>query len=241
MRVKFDGVSNALFAIACVVVIVVGGLQLRDRLTASTKSSQQSTSKPALSRPPVEAVGNVAIDIGQATVKSQRTPGIALVEFSDLQCPFCGQYTRNTYAQIERDFVDTGFVLYAVFNFSIEHTHPLALKAAESVECAGQQGRFWEMRDLLFRDQRALAPQELVIDARKLELRIDTFERCMMGTTLSRLRQQTDIAKSSGVESTPTFFIGRVESSTVHATTRILGAQPYETFALVLKSALAQR
>ena len=238
MQIKFDGVSNVLFAIACLVVIAVGGLQLRDRLKGSVSLPTSKASAPAPLFGPAE---DININVSNATVKSRGTPAISIIEFSDFQCPFCGEYARNTYALIERDFVDSGLVAYAFFNFPMERTHPLALHAAESAECAGRQQKFWQMHDVLFRDQRALMLSDLVDHARRLELRVPDFQECMAGTMLPKIRGQVDVGRRSGVNSTPTFFIGRLDSGTVHAATRLLGTQSYKAFAAALKAALAQK
>src|ERR1017187_3493654 len=102
-------------------------------------------------------MSGVDTQIGDFT-KPLGTASLAIVEFSDFQCPFCGWYARDTYAELNREFITTGKVAYGFRNFPLEHAHPMALLAAETAACAGFQGRFWEMHDMLFSNQRALAP-----------------------------------------------------------------------------------
>lgn len=100
-------------------------------------------------KPPLENVfvSTDAPDAGQKTAK------VTMVEFSDYQCPFSGRYFNQTLSQVMDEYVKTGKVRYVFRDFPLESIHPLALKAAEAAHCAGDQGKYWEMHDQLYKNQ----------------------------------------------------------------------------------------
>jgi protein-disulfide isomerase len=232
MARAIDTLSNLLFSGACIVIIAVGGFQLRDRLFGQEKTAARPIG--------FETVDNLVIPVDQANVKSIKAPKVALIEFSDFQCPFCGQYARDTFPRIERDFVDAGLVEYVFFNFPLEGVHPDALNASQSAECAGRQAKFWDMHTSLFNGQHALKTQNLLDQGRGIGLDLQAYEDCLEGATLPRIRAQRDWADRAGVRSTPSFYIGRIESqNNVRALYKLAGAQPYEAFANLLRQVLA--
>lgn len=85
-------------------------------------------------------------------VKGDANAPVTIIEFTDYQCPFCSRHFEQTFGQIESEYIDTGKVKYVVRDFPLGF-HPNAQKAAEAAECAGDQGRYWEMHDQLFSNQ----------------------------------------------------------------------------------------
>lgn len=77
---------------------------------------------------------------------------VTLVEFSDFECPFCARHFSQTYPQLKSEYIDTGKLKYVFKHFPLSF-HPNAQKASEAAECAGDQGKFWEMHDLIFQSQ----------------------------------------------------------------------------------------
>ena len=84
---------------------------------------------------------------------------------------------RETYAQIKKDYIDTGKIRYATLDMPLESIHKLAFKAAEATHCAEDQGKFWEMSHRLFEQQRVLEPWKAHAEA--LGLDVAKFEACM--------------------------------------------------------------
>ena len=99
---------------------------------------------------------NVVMDLGKRPGKGEADAKLTLVEVLDYQCPYCGQFNRETMPQIERDYVETGKVRYVVVNLPLEAMHKSAFKAAEAAACAGEQGKFWEMHERLFNNQQII-------------------------------------------------------------------------------------
>jgi Na+/H+ antiporter NhaA len=136
---------------------------------------------------------------------SPRAP-LTLVEYGDFECPFCGRATGSV--EEVREFFGPR-LRYVFRHLPLADVHPAAELAAEAAEAAGAQGRFWEMHDLLFAHQDALAPDDLLGYARQLGLDEERFERDLReGVHGPRVRADVASAEASGVRGTPTFFIG---------------------------------
>jgi protein-disulfide isomerase len=130
---------------------------------------------------------------------------VTLVEYGDYECPHCGRAYPVVKA-IQRHF---GRRLRFVFrNFPLAEAHPHAAHAAEAAEAAGDQGRFWEMHDILFEHQQALDDRQLVEYARALGLDTSRLQHDLE-TDAHRKRVREDFMSGlrSGVNGTPTFFI----------------------------------
>lgn len=165
--------------------------------------------------------------LGQA-----RAP-VTLVEFTDYQCPFCAQYMRETFPQIERDYIKTGKVRYVMRDFPIVGLHPQAFKGHEAARCAGDQGKRWEMHRRLFADQKAMGPTELEAHAQAIGLDLAKFRDCVRAEKYAAaIRKDLEEGNRVGVNGTPTFLLGRTEpSATAMKVSQIMsGAQPYERF-----------
>ena len=135
---------------------------------------------------------------------------VTLVEYGDFECPNCKQAQSAVKLLLERF---DGRVRVAFRNFPLEDVHPHALAAAEAAECAGGQGKFWPMHDLLFADQTHLKPKDLHGYAQRLALDMARFTAEMDDHVyLQRVREHLQSGVDSGVRSTPTFFVnGRIE------------------------------
>jgi protein-disulfide isomerase len=107
----------------------------------------------------------------------------------------------------------------------LEQIHTHALKAAAAAECAGQQGKFWQMHDALFTDQRRLEDASLAIHARDIDLDAAKFEQCLAGDVMDQVRQNVSRARGLAVSSTPTVFLGTVlPDGSVKVAQRLVGA-----------------
>jgi len=172
-------------------------------------------------------------------IRRHGTPKLAIVEFSDFQCPFCGRYARETFPLVDREFVATGSVEYVFRHFPLEAIHPSALKASEASECAGRQGKRWEMHDKIFANQQALSEASLRGYASELRLDGRTFDECLEGSAVPLIKADQAEGQRLGVQSTPTFFIGTVQSDgSIALVKKIPGALPYATLKAELRKLL---
>ena len=129
---------------------------------------------------------------------------VTLVEYGDLECPFCGQAEPV----VRELLADIGDLRYVWRHLPLTDVHPRAQLAAEASEAASAQGKFWEMHDVLLDHQDTLSPKDLVEHARALGLDVDRFsEDLRRHTYASRIAEDVDGADLSGVSGTPTFFV----------------------------------
>ena len=133
------------------------------------------------------------------------SPAITLVEYGDYECP----YSRAAYRSVQQIERQLGDRLRFVFrHFPLREIHPHAQIAAEAAEEAAAQDRFWEMHDLLFARQHALAREDLIRYANDLGLDAEQF-KAALGEGRHRARIEEDVSSGtrSGVQGTPTLFI----------------------------------
>lgn len=128
-----------------------------------------------------------------------------LLIYGDYECPYTGKALISV-AQVRGELGDT--FIYAFRNFPLTEIHPHAFHAALAAEAADLQGKFWEMHDLLFRNQRALEDQDLAAHAAAAGLdaerfRLDFAER----RGLQRIEADVESGTRAGVEGTPSLFI----------------------------------
>jgi protein-disulfide isomerase len=172
---------------------------------------------------------NVAVAASNPSVGSASAP-ITLVEFSDYQCPYCGR-VEPTLKRLRAAYGDK--IRFVWKDFPLTQIHPLAFKASEAAHCAGDQGKYWELHDVLFSKQSELQLDDLKRHALTLGLKTDDFNQCLdSGKHAERVRDGVAEGGQLGVNSTPTVFInGR----------RFSGAQPYEVFAKAIDEELAAK
>lgn len=165
---------------------------------------------------------------------------IAIVEFSDFQCPFCARYHQQTFAAIKRDYIDTGKIRYVIKDYPLGF-HPEAIGAALAANCAAEQGAYWSMRDDLFQNQRQLGPQLYSSLAQKNNLDVQQFEACRSSSEQkSRIDKSTIYGQQLTVNGTPHFFIGNIENEQLVNVRRVAGAQPLSTFSTIIDALSAQ-
>jgi protein-disulfide isomerase len=133
---------------------------------------------------------------------------VIMVEYADFECPYCGL----AYPAVKKLENEVGDILAVVFrHFPLATVHPHAELAAEAAEAAGAQGRFWEMHDVLFENQDALAPGDLMEYAAALDLDEARFAQDLSEHRHApKVRDDFMSGVRSGVNGTPTFFVNGV-------------------------------
>ncbi|MBL0730024.1 thioredoxin domain-containing protein [Piscinibacter sp. HJYY11] len=130
------------------------------------------------------------------------------IEYGDFECPYCGA-AYPVLKKLEKEMPDTLAVVFR--HFPLVNVHPHAELAAEAAEAAGAQGRFWNMHDMLYEHQDALAPTDLLKYAIALHLDPKRFASDLSGhALLPKVVGDMNGGLRSGVQGTPTFFINGV-------------------------------
>ena len=145
---------------------------------------------------------------------------VIIYEFTDLQCPYCNR-ASSTLDQLEEEYGDRIAIVSLAKPLPF---HREAEPAARAALAAGKQGKFWEMRALLFENQRQMKgnPELFVKLANDLGLNIKKFERDMNDPAIAKqVKADLEMADKLGVSGTPTFFVNNK---------RLVGAQPFDRF-----------
>src|SRR3954453_16278303 len=168
------------------------------------------------------------VDTERDHIRGSMESLVPLVEYGDLECPYCGQ-AEPVVRELLRDFTD---LTYVWRHLPLDDVHPHARMAAEATEAADAQGAFWPMHDLLFEHQNALRFADLVGYAEELGLDTERFaEDVRRRAFAGRVASDVDSADLSGVSGTPTFFIngrrprGAFDLETLSAAVKVAGAR----------------
>lgn len=154
---------------------------------------------------------------------------LTMIEFTDLQCPFCNRFAVTTFDQLKKEFIDTGKVRFISRDFPLDF-HPFAMPAARASRCAGDQGKFWELRETLVKNAPSLSPAYITQQAAALKLDMKQFDSCVSGTQYdAAIRKDMTEGAGFSVNGTPTFFVGKTTAQGFEGL-RIVGAQPYAVF-----------
>ncbi|PRY11306.1 thioredoxin-like protein [Pontibacter ummariensis] len=130
---------------------------------------------------------------------------VTLVEYGDYQCPHCAQAHPLVKQLLEEKGDQVRFVYR---NFPLSQSHAMAKPAAQAAEAAGQQGKFWEMHDMIFENQKQLDQDSLNKFAESLDLDVGKFSKDKESEEVaSKVEEDFESGIRSGVNGTPSFFI----------------------------------
>ncbi len=162
-------------------------------------------------------------------VKGSANAPVTIVEFSDYECPYCRRFATETLPQIILKYVDTGKAKLIFRDFPLSF-HQNAQKAAEAAECAGDQGKYYEMHDKLFGN--GVAGGVGAFKQYAIELGLDTseFSQCLdSGKAAAEISRDFNDGQNLGVTGTPAFFINDKV---------VVGAQPFSVFEQIIEQEL---
>lgn len=178
--------------------ILLSGTELGSKTkTTTTTTTNAAANTNAAAADPTPSGTIDSKDVRNVTGKGDFT----LLEFSDLDCPFCKQF-HPTVEQILKDYDGKVKVAFMHFPLSI---HPGAQGAAEAAECAAEQGKFWEFVNDHFTAQSTNMTADQHADAaEKLGMNKDKFKKCLAdGTGKSRITSDAAMAQKFGAQGTP--------------------------------------
>jgi protein-disulfide isomerase len=158
---------------------------------------------------------------------------VVVVEYSDFQCPFCRRHVIDTQPTLDATFVETGEIMWVFKHFPLS-IHPQAPAAGLAAECAADQGKFWEMHEVLFDtipDWSISDPMPVFVDlATELGLDMAAFNACLGDAAVAQRVQEDMDAGAAFVRGTPTFIVLYEGQGSI-----IPGALPLERFTEILQ------
>lgn len=200
MRQAYRRAVGSVVAITAVCAVLFGcGAPARPDVETVTTGGGRPATSPASSRP---AAPN-PMSLGSALAT------LTIVEFSDYQCSYCRRFHAEVLPALRKAYIDTGKVQLLFKDFPLS-MHREALPAAVAGRCAGAQGKFWPMNELLFANQDRLAGALYPKLAATLELDVEVFNRCLLDPMLAAaIQRDQQQALDLGINATPGFLIGR--------------------------------
>jgi protein-disulfide isomerase len=178
---------------------------------------------------PAKVTMGTFLDNGSPILGSIDAP-ITLVEFGDYQCHFCNVFFHSTENKILQKYVETGKVKMIFKDFNI--IGPDSVNASHGAHCAKDQGLFWEYHDILYSNWTGenngwASSENLLKFAQEINLNVDQWSECMVnGDNSQIILSSNENARSLELTGTPAFFVIGPDGKT----TRLFGAQPFETF-----------
>ena len=236
---RFNPFYSTPIAIILGAVIVSGAILINGGYIKLGKLAGNLPSKtaPAPSAPSTPQPGQkVNVGQGHLPLKGNKTAKVAIVEFGDFRCPFCEKLFKDTEPKIIKDYVDAGKASFAFRHFAF--LGPASMVAANAVECANEQGKFWEFHDYLYQNQppesdtSIYTTDNMTAAAGKIGLNTDQFKSCLSANKYQK-NVDTDYSEgqTAGVNGTPATFING---------TLVSGAQPYASFKSLIDAELAK-
>jgi protein-disulfide isomerase len=181
----------------------------------------------------------VQVQLGKEFSLGRADAPVTVVEFNDLQCPFCARFHATTFPEIKKNYIDTGKVRFINRDLPLDDLHPQAIRAANAARCGGEQNKYWEVAAKIIENSGSLSPQSIDQYAKLAGVDMKKFQSCMeSGRNLDAIRESAQAARALGVSGTPSFVIGRVTGDTLDGQIYV-GALPYASFDAAIKGALA--
>jgi protein-disulfide isomerase len=160
--------------------------------------------------------------------RGPRAAPVTVVIFSDFQCPFCTR-VEPTLAQLQKAYPNDVRVVWKNYPLAM---HPQAMPAALAAEAAREQGKFWEMHDLMFQNQGQLAPAQFEAWAKQLGLDAKKFQAASAApSTRARVEEDARLGARFAAQGTPTLYVN---------CRQVVGAQPYEVFQKIVDEELGR-
>jgi protein-disulfide isomerase len=185
-----------------------GQKDLLAKLDNVEKAVQQIKAAPAAAaaRPQVDPNKVYNIPLTDAHMKGPKDAKVTIVEFSDFQCPFCKQATPLLDDVLKSYPKEVNLVFK---QFPLTSIHPNAMPAAKAAVAAGKQGKFWQMHDIMFENNRELTPDKLKEYATKVGLDVARWEKDMASPEVqAQIDREMQDARAADVTGTPTIFVG---------------------------------
>lgn len=189
---------------------------------------------------PKQGAKSVSINIANSPFIGDKSAEIAIVEFSDYQCPYCQRHFKQTLPEIEKNYIETGKVRYVMKQFPLGF-HAKARDASIAALCVEKlkPGKYIKAHEAIFGGEVSLDSASYQAFAKSLGIKSSKYDSCLNDKKIASIVDQ-DMAEgeSVGVSGTPAFLIGKIKNGKVVDGRLITGARPYSSFSRALDDLL---
>ena len=187
----------------------------------------------------LQAPTEVVVKFDGDYIKGDPNAPVTIVEFSDYQCSYCRRFHTEVLPKIDKEYISTGKVRYIFRDYPLSF-HKKAVPAAVAANCAGEQGKYWEMNDFLFNNPGKLDTEILIETSTDLGLDKTEFEACVKDDSKRReVDKDFDDGRSYGVRGTPTLFIGKTGNGKEMKATYIRGLKQFDSLKPIIEKNLS--
>ena len=215
--------------------------QIHQLLATQQAAAAAAPAKAAVAQAAAPSSDKVKMSVGKGWYAMGRDDApVTMVEFTDYQCPFCRKFERESFADLKKNYIDTGKVRFVSRDLPLEF-HPNAAPAAEAVRCAGEQHKFWEMHDAIMQDSATdLSADSILKYGDKVGLDATAFRACVADKKfVAAIQKDTTDAGTLGISGTPSFVIAKTATDQMDGV-RIVGAVPYTVYESTIKDMLGK-
>ncbi|MEJ2186310.1 MAG: DsbA family protein [Gemmatimonadota bacterium] len=200
--------GTRLFYVLLAIVAVAGVASIIYSLKGSGGAATQPIKLSGLDNP------RELYELATAVKQGPDNAPVKVVEFADYSCPACRQFDMNVLPDIKKKYLGTGKVQFIFYDFPLVEIHAHSFLAARAARCAGDQGKFWEFSDALFRSapnwaERRQAPtSDFENLAGTLGLDKGEFSSCLKSNKYADVvTANRRLAEQLGIDSTPTVIV----------------------------------
>jgi protein-disulfide isomerase len=184
----------------------------------------------------------VTLNVRGEPLRGSTNARVAVVVFSDFNCSHCAEFEREIYPKLEEQYLRTGKVRL-LFRDLPDRNDADALAKSEAARCAGEQGRFWDMHDVLYLDQSPYSVESSAKWISATGIEAEPFRACMESHRYrDPIRRSIALADRMGIRGTPTFLIGTCDDSgiVIRSEEIFTGVEPIKKFQAILDRLLKQ-
>jgi protein-disulfide isomerase len=183
-----------------------------------------------------DAPANSVLELKDLPTLGSQNARVAVVEFSDFQCPYCRRFNADVFAALKNEFINTGRIRYAFGHHPLQ-SHPLARFLAVASICAAKQTDFWDIHDAFFR-RNFVDEGDVAVFVKERGIKSQEFEQCVddRKSIDEKIENETALALELGLFGTPSFAIGAVTPDGRLSIKKLVsGAQSLDSFERVIR------
>jgi protein-disulfide isomerase len=201
---------------------------------------ERQQAKPAAAPQEEQPTRAKITDLSGVSMLGSKSAPLTIVEYTDYQCPFCQRFHVTAFSELKKEYIDTGKVRFFSKDMPLDF-HPNAMRAAQAARCAGEQSKFWELRDTMGANPDKLDIDHILGFAGDLKMDTAALRTCIDSTKYKEPVQRDVLeAMKIGANGTPTFIVGKSMGEGVDGEL-LVGAMPFQMFDTKLKEIQAAK